>query len=122
MINFIGGALEVALLYAIAYLLRHFRGLHGPFFLFAAMVVLFVLVDLLKYVEYVDQKRWSRNDIAPRQLLRLVAIVAALLGGLNYLTSRAAAWTLLVLVFVYMALTGWARWKAAKQDQPVHVV
>jgi len=111
--SFACGALETALFYAIAYLLRNFQSLRWPFFLLGAMVTLFVLVDLLKYIENVKKNERTYEHISPRQLLRLIAIVLAFLGGFACISEWVAASVLLMLVLVFTGLTGFARWKAA---------
>jgi hypothetical protein len=108
--NFASGALEVALLYAIAYRLRTSHDLRWPLYLFGTMIILFILVDLIKYLDFVGT-HWHFAHIAPRQLLRLIATVVAFRGGSEQISASTAASILLVLVFVYMGLTGYARWK-----------
>jgi hypothetical protein len=54
-LNFTCGTIEAALFYAITYLLRESHSLQWPFLVFGAMVILFIFVDLLKYIEYVPK-------------------------------------------------------------------
>jgi hypothetical protein len=74
------------------------------------MVLVFMLVDIARYFEFVEETQGrSISDVAPRQLLRLTAIVVAVLGGLNEKWDLTAALILLLLVVAYMRLTAWAR-------------
>jgi hypothetical protein len=77
------------------------------------MVILFIFVDLLKYIECVPrEQRKNGRGPAPRQLLRLLGVVAAFLGGFEYVNSLAVSSFLLLLVLVYTGLTSYARAKA----------
>ncbi|HET9409264.1 MAG TPA: hypothetical protein VFO39_18630 [Candidatus Sulfotelmatobacter sp.] len=109
--NFAFGALEAALFYAVAYLLRHFQGLAWPFGVFGAAVVLFLVVDVFKYFEYIPaaQRRGLKRDISPRQLLRLAAIVVSFCGASRRLSDCKTAYTLLALAIVYTVWTSAAR-------------
>jgi len=109
--NFSCGAIEAALFYAVSYLLHEFDGLRRPFFVFGAMVISSILVDLVKHIE--DKKhQWKIGNLAPRQLLRLLAIIAAFLGGCEYVNPLAVSSFLLLLVVVYTVLTSYAHWIA----------
>lgn len=108
--NLCCGALESSLFYAIAYLLRYGKELRAPFLLFASMVLVFMLVDIARYFEFVEKtQRTGVRHVAPRQLLRLTAIVVAAFAGVNRIRELTAALVLLLLVIAYMRLTAWAR-------------
>jgi len=108
--NLCCGALESSLFYAIAYLLRCNEPLRTLLFLFASMVLVFMLVDIARYFEFVKKpQRTGIRHVAPRQLLRLTAIVVAVLAGLHRIRELTAALVLLLLVLAYMRMTAWAR-------------
>ena len=69
-----------------------------------------MLVDIARYFEFVKKpERTGIRHVAPRQLLRLTAIVVAVLAGLHRTSELTAALVLLLLVLAYMRLTAWAR-------------
>lgn len=114
-LNFSCGTLEAALFYAVSYLLHEFEPLQLPFFVFAAMVASFILVDVLKHYEH-PPDQWKISDLAPRQLLRLVGVILALLGGLG-LYPMVVSLSLLLLVGAYTGLTTYAHSKASPAAQ-----
>lgn len=114
--NFSCGTIEAALFYAISYLLHDFEALRPPFFLFAAMNVSFIFVDVVKHFEHPPDK-WKITNIPLRQLLRLLGIIAALLGGFGYVNPLAVSSSILLLVSIYTALTTYAHSKASSAAQ-----
>jgi len=115
-VNFSCGTLEAALFYAVTYLLRESHSLRWPFFVFAAMVLSFIFVDWLKYIENVPRDQRKIGHLAPRQLFRLLAIIAAFLGGFEYVNPLAVSSFLLLLVVVYTGLTSYAHWIATPRS------
>jgi hypothetical protein len=114
--NFSCGTFEAALFYAVSYLLHEFEPLRRPFFVFAAMVGSFILVDLVKHFQH-PPDQWKISNLAPRQLLRLLGIIAALLGGFGCFNPLPVSLFLLLLVGVYTGLTTYAHSKASPAAQ-----
>ena len=69
----------------------------------------------MKHFEH-PPDQWKISKLAPRQLLRLVAIIAALLGGFGCF-PMAVSLSLAVLVVVYTVLTTCAHSRASTLAQ-----
>src|SRR5947209_3062673 len=90
---------------------------YGLFGIFGTMVIVFLLVDVLKYYEYVpsDERNGFKKDLAPRQVLRIAAIVISFLGATQRVGERTTAGCLLGLLIVYTVWTGVADSKTTQK-------